>query len=796
MKTTNSRQPPSPRSRFALSLLLVIVGVVILANGCSRRTYRLWADQNASHLIGSRQTDDRWQLPMRPVEPAEGSRMADLDDPDCRTARPPDDEAAARYMNHPYKFRGARYWEQFPSTSQVDSLHWWDRLPVNESGDVEVDRDLAVDLALLHNRDYQSSYEALWLSALNLAENRYDFENRWFGRTGSDFNAAGDGPFASRLLDRSHQLGFRRNLAGGGQFLTNLANSFVWELGGTNASSISTNLLLSLTQPFLRGAFRHVRLESLTQAERNLLYAVRDFVRFRREFYLDITQRYLGLLTTLQSLENQRSNLTSLDLNLREHEELSRRQLVAPIQVDQVFQDYQNGRLRVLAAERRLQDELDAFKFVLGLPPEVPITIDQQFLLPFELNDPALDRLQDDVDQLYFNLVQYLPSRIDFLDEDVPPPPVELIESSFKATRESTLRAQELLPEIESELADWKSHLDALDPAPQNTERRMEQTQQRQIFDRLTLAIAELKTDLEKDFEIIDTKEAESATATPVENWDALQELIGQRLRDRITTTFVIQNQIRLYLIELIPCDFGTEFAIRTAMDNRLDLMNAKALVTDAFRDVEVAADQLQSDLSVTASANLRTDPNRKNPLRLDSSAASYRVSAQFDGPLDRFSERNLYRAAQIGYQQSRRNYMATEDRIKNQIRAAVRQLEINRLSFQISRQQLITATRQVDEARINLRTNIQSDSSATRDLLQALQGLLGAKNGLISSWISYETSRISLFVEMELLYLNEEGDWTNERYNRQPDSDDQLGPQFERASGSPGAPSTLQPES
>ena len=30
------------------------------------------------------------------------------------------------------------------------------------------------------------------------------------------------------------------------------------------------------------GAFRYVRLEGLTQAERDLLYQVRDFARFRR----------------------------------------------------------------------------------------------------------------------------------------------------------------------------------------------------------------------------------------------------------------------------------------------------------------------------------------------------------------------------------------------------------------------------------------------------------------------------------------------------------------------------------
>ena len=41
-----------------------------------------------------------------------------------------------------------------------------------------------------------------------------------------------------------------------------------------------------------------------------------------------------------------------------------------------------------------------------------------------------------------------------------------------------------------------------------------------------------------------------------------------------------------------------------------------------------------------------------------------------------------------------------------------------------------------------------------------------GARNSLISSWIAYETSRISIFVDLELLELDENGIWINDREN------------------------------
>ena len=208
------------------------------------------------------------------------------------------------------------------------------------------------------------------------------------------------------------------------------------------------------------------------------------------------------------------------------------------------------------------------------------------------------------------------------------------------------------------------------------------------------------------------------------------------------------------------------ELAVQLALENRLDLMNSKAAVVDAFRQVEIAADQLQSDLNVTASARLNTDPNVDNAFRFDGDENQYNLGVEFDGPLNRLGERNGYRLAQLAYQQQRRAYMAVEDNIVNEIRFNLRQLRTNRFNFQISRQQLITATRQVDEAQLNLRQQRSTDSSATQDLLQALQTLRDAKISLIRNWIDYETSRIALFVDLELLNLDERGVWINEAEN------------------------------
>ena len=68
------------------------------------------------------------------------------------------------------------------------------------------------------------------------------------------------------------------------------------------------------------GAGRKVVLESLTQQERNVLYAARDVVRFRQEFFTDTVggtgRGYLGLLAQQQNVRNQRNNVRQLEEQL------------------------------------------------------------------------------------------------------------------------------------------------------------------------------------------------------------------------------------------------------------------------------------------------------------------------------------------------------------------------------------------------------------------------------------------------------------------------------------------------
>jgi outer membrane protein TolC len=762
-------------------LLAAIVSASTL--GCTRSQYRASADKKSYSLIASRLVDARWMLPTRTVEPVSQSRMGLPSNLDC-SPKPPDDPAASPLMNCPDGHRNTKYWSKIPTADQVESPVWLDHLPRGEDGQIKLTQELALDLALLHSRDYQTQFESVYLSALALTGNQFEFATQWSGGTGAQYTATGSDLGGNRLLQVTDRLGLGRRLAGGGQFATNVLNSFFWDFG-TNTAGSNGLFVSTFTQPLLRGAFRHVRLENLTQAERNLLYDVRDFARFRRQFYLDTSSSFLNLLTQVQSIRNAKVNIASLQLNLIEHQELLQLKMVSQIQVDQIFQEYQNGRLVLLSSEQNLVASLDQFKFRLGLPPWVPFEIDESLLRQFELVDPSLVEVQDKTQQLYESLLLYTPT--EKTRSEVAP--YQVLVDAFEEYLQLHEQAADLLPGINEELQKWQARLKATDQKRLAESDQIDHKQQTDLASRIAATIRELETGLEKreqfdrelkqkieryyDIpsladEVLNDRNRDSIqTIKPeIAAWRSLYSAIGGPLREEISNLYIAQTQIRLFLIDIDKTEVDQKAAIAFAHQNRLDQMNREAQVMDAFRKIEVAADALQSELNVTGQLGLGTDPSRNNAFRLDSSANTYRVGVQFDGPLNRLNERNVYRATQIAYQQASRNYVAGKDTIANEVRSSLRQIELRRLNFQIARQQLVAATRQVDEAQINIRRAVVSSTNLTRDLLQSLQGLLSAKNNLIFNWIDYKIAKIRLFTVLELLYLDDNGTWMNEDFS------------------------------
>lgn len=722
-----------------------VFALVLLAAGCSRSFYRRAADRDSYSAIAERNRCPAWRLPRIGIDPAPSSRLADPYNPD-RPPMPPDDPCAHVYMHRPNGMFGSKHWHDDGDAPSVEPPCWRDALPLDADGVLILTPDRAVALGLLNSREYQTALEEVYLTALTLTLDRFEFALHWFGTNASAFNFFGDGSNEVNTFTSDSAIGFTKNFAAGGQLLAEFANSVVVNFTGDRLTSVQSDLIARFVQPLLRGAGRKVRLEVLTQAERTLLYAVRDFARFRKTFWADLTTRnngFLALLLQVQNIRNLEANVVTQEQTLRLHEALFAGGIASTVQVDQVYQSYQQARFALLQAQTALDNALDTYKLQLGLPPDVPIKLDDGQLAPFQLADPALSRDQEAAEQLL--------ARFRGLGQA---PPAADLRAGFAELRALPDRALKYTVEIDGELRRWRAKLDdpaaSLDAASHEREEVLYRTIVRQLG-----ATREGLVDLAAQIET-----ASKQAADPAAGWRTLQAL-ARRMIARFGELYVAQTQVRVFLIDLPPVARQSEAdAIGFALTNRLDVMNERARVVDSWRKIAVAANGLEAGLNLLVNADIATIPGGTRPFDFAASASRYSVGLQFDSPLNRYAERNTYRASLVDYERSRRRLMALEDNVRLQVRRDLRQLNTDRLGFAIARQTLIAAARQLDGARESLLIAERGADSATGTLniLNALSGLLSARNALIGSYVSYETNRVQLLLDLEALQLDERG--------------------------------------
>ncbi len=181
-------------------------------------------------------------------------------------------------------------------------------------------------------------------------------------------------------------------------------------------------------------------------------------------------------------------------------------------------------------------------------------------------------------------------------------------------------------------------------------------------------------------------------------------------------------------------------------------------------RQIEVTANALKAGLNVTVNGGLNTVGN--NPLNFSSTAGQLSVGVQFDAPLTRVAERNIYRTALINYQQARRSYCAFEDQVNQILRSELRDIGANQLDFELRRAAVVVAVTQLDLTRLSLhqppKPGEKSALGATtaRDILQASSDLLNAQNNFLIGWLNYEIQRMNLDFDLGTMRLDENGMW------------------------------------
>lgn len=243
-----------------------------------------------------------------------------------------------------------------------------------------------------NDNGYQSKKEGIFLAALDLGLARHEFENTFAGvlsgggsREETDAGGiedAGDGTDAKGAKERKTSLSgsakpsISHKFKGGANAMASLGLDIVKLLTGGRVRTVGISGDFSATVPILRGAGRLIAAEGLTQAERDLIYAVYDFEKYRQSYAVDVASAYYGLLKTEQNLIALRENGERLDANYKRAQLLFDAGRLSQVELDQTRQDLLSTGDKIVSAEKSRLASLDAFKLKLGLPMEADIALD------------------------------------------------------------------------------------------------------------------------------------------------------------------------------------------------------------------------------------------------------------------------------------------------------------------------------------------------------------------------------------------------------------------------------------
>lgn len=772
------------------------------APGCTRRFWRLQADDQTYDLVGEKAVGPGWNLPEQRIYRFPGSRLYDPTNPD-HPAMPPDDPTSHQLMHCVDGMRGYPCWHQNGDIPFVDAQTWRNCLNLDSEGRAQLDRHAVVSLAYSNSREYQTEVEDLYLSALDVTFERFRFQTKFFLTNGTFFTAdgpkrPGGGGESSSLLRTDTNFNFQKTTAVGGELVGGLANSIIWQFSGDNSETSFTILDFAFVQPLLRFGGRARVMEQLTQSERTLLANVRQMELFRQGFYnaiitgrdsgdgpvrsgvvgnagLGVTTSggtgtvggFYGIMQVEQQLRNLRFNVLGLRDSLAQLTELYEAGRIAnPLQVEQARQALYNVESQLLTTQAGYESRLDAYKVQLGLPPDLPVAINDKFLDRFRLIDDSINQLQDNVGNL-LDIIRAQRGEIDpaviddvlakaFAFRKPSEEQLEIAVRDYETTLKGTMARRAQLETLLNRPELKTGYVDIAPFEPKEVERRLT---------RLKHNIVRLADGLDETWGGMDKLQAEFASLPLDKRRDNLIDLLAM-LSSNLLELSLTQAGARLESVTLVPVDLDPVDALDIARVNRLDWMNARAGLVDSWRQIEFQANPLKAGFNILFSGDLQTTDD--NPVRFRDTTGRLRVGAQFDTPLTRLIERNNYRTAQISYQRSRRQYMLFEDRLNQGLRATIRVLRLNQLNFEMRRAAVIVAVKQVDLARERLREppkgaagQIATISPTTaRDLVSALSDLNDAQNNFLNQWVNYETLRMSLDFELGTMELNQCGEW------------------------------------
>jgi outer membrane protein TolC len=299
--------------------------------------------------------------------------------------------------------------------------------------------DDALDIAVHHSRDYQNHKEQLYLSALSLALERHQFEPIFSANADAKVSGAGV-PVAvvvpvtvsnqispllttnvffteDRSVSGSSSINVSWLIADVGRVTAAFTSDFLRFVTGDARVADSSALSAMLISPLIRDAGFKREKEALIQSERDLLYGLRNFTQFRKDFTVQIAKDYYNVLGQRDAARNSFLNYQSSTKNAERTRAMVAEGRDTTANLGRLEQQELSSESSWINTVRGYQQSLDDFKIEVGLPVDAQVILDEQELEALQIQHPQIS-VADSIQVALAGRLDYMNAKDAFADTE------------------------------------------------------------------------------------------------------------------------------------------------------------------------------------------------------------------------------------------------------------------------------------------------------------------------------------------------------------------------------------------
>ncbi|MBN1362502.1 MAG: TolC family protein [Sedimentisphaerales bacterium] len=369
-------------------LLLSVLGGILELGGCrSPQEYREEADEVAAEII-----DDKQQEALGETEPFTIERPSDI--LRRRLIEVQQLTYASQASLGTDELEPIPHWPE--NVLPVETASPDANLAVEPNQPVRLSLTDALQVGAYNSPDYQSRKEQVFQSALALDLTRNSFRNIFTAQADSQVTTDTTGAATVTNVDSGGSVGVTRSLKNGLDISAAMALDLFNLLTQGGGSTLGLSADTSVSLPLLRGAGRHIITEPLTQAERNVVYQMWSFERYKRTFAIGIARDYFSVLRQMDLVTNAREDYRSAIRSARWTRRRADAGRITEVEVDQAVQRELSARNNWISAQEQFNTRRDAFKTSLGLPPDALLELDPNDLAQLrKRSDEIVEQMRD-----------------------------------------------------------------------------------------------------------------------------------------------------------------------------------------------------------------------------------------------------------------------------------------------------------------------------------------------------------------------------------------------------------------